>query len=97
MGCGRSCCAAPICQAVDKIDATNCNHHEDTDTYERKFLSDFESPYVPFLELVNPFTEEEENVVQLCSKVVMEEFISQRSDAKRRDTTTSFCLGQTMQ
>jgi hypothetical protein len=52
---------------------------------------------VPFLELVNPFTEEEENVVQLCSKVVMEESISQSSDAKRRDSTTSFCLGQTMQ
>jgi capsule polysaccharide export protein KpsC/LpsZ len=97
MGCGRPCCVAQICQDVDNIDATSCNHHEDTDTYKRNFLSVFESPYVPFLELVNPFTEEEKNVVQLCSKVVMEESISQRSDAKRRDSTTSFCLGQTMQ
>ena len=60
---------AQICQDAENIDATRHNHHEDTDTYEREFRCDFDSLYVAFLELGNPFTEEEENIVQLCSQV----------------------------
>ena len=64
---------AQSCQDAENIDATRHNHHEDSDTYERKFRCEFDSLYVAFLELGNPFTEEEENLVQLCSKVVMDD------------------------
>ena len=65
-----------ICKDAELVSKTSTTHHEDKDCFERKFRTDFDSLFSAFLKFGNPF-KEEEDLVQLSSKVAMEKASSQ--------------------
>ena len=64
---------AQICKDGVPINETIHTHHEDTHSFEQKFRTDLDSLYTAFLDFGNPFKEEEVSLVQLSSKVMMDE------------------------
>ena len=63
---------AQICIDGEAINETIHIHHEDTHSFEQKYRTDLDALYSEFLDLGNPF-KEEESLVQLSSKDMMDE------------------------
>ena len=61
-----------VCHEYDDPITVEKKHHEDTRAVENKFRADVSSVHDAFLEFGNPFCEEEENLIQLSSKIVLE-------------------------
>ena len=57
----------------NKLDEYDQSHHEDNDTFERKFVSDCDVLYSAWISYGNPFEEIEPGLVHLTSKQILSE------------------------
>ena len=64
---------AQICKDAEDDDVKEKKHHEDNETFERNFRKDVKSLYDAFLEFGNPFSEEQNQLVQISSRVVLDQ------------------------
>ena len=63
-----------ISQILDnKLHQDDQSHHEDNDTFERKFISDCDALYSAWISYGNPFEEIEPGLVHLTSKQILSE------------------------
>jgi hypothetical protein len=53
-------------------DETERKHHEDTDAYETKFRKDVSNFKLAFVEVGNPFSDEEDSLTQVVTRTIMD-------------------------
>jgi len=67
---------AQICKDVEGEEVNEKKHHEDNDSFEKKFRKDVKSLYDAYLEFGNPFCEEQTQLTQISSRLVLDKSAS---------------------